>query len=214
MTSSSFQKWYRSIDNHWTKICLSLKSAESLVRYCGICRCSDDVARVPYVYVCMYVCMYGCMDGWMDGWMGVRACVRACMHACMYACMYVCSVWDLGSESSIQQRKTTYLLSIRISLACARASKLTTTCISPEPGARANLQWGRVGWMLADHRDELSSSIFLAWSSIAQSVCQQAFSLLEIGFQRPSGFESCIQQRKTTCLLWFENRLPVPEHRN
>ena len=43
--------------------------------------------------------------------------------------------------------------------------------------------------------------VFLAWSSIAQSVCQQAFSLLEIGFQRPSGFESCIQQRKTTCLL-------------
>ena len=34
--------------------------------------------------------------------------------------------------------------------------------------------------MLADHRDELSSSIFLAWSSIAQSVCQRAFSLLAI----------------------------------
>ena len=32
--------------------------------------------------------------------------------------------------------------------------------------------------MLADHRDGLSSSSFLAWSSIAQSVCQQAFSLL------------------------------------
>ena len=31
-------------------------------------------------------------------------------------------------------------------------------------------------------------------------------------FQRPSGFESCIQQRKTTCLLSI--RLPVPEHRN
>ena len=67
--------------------------------------------------------------------------------------------------------------------------------------ANANWQWGQVGWMLADHRDGLSSSSFLAWSSIAQSVCQQAFSLLVIGFQRPSGFESCIQQRKTTCLL-------------
>ena len=32
--------------------------------------------------------------------------------------------------------------------------------------------------MLADHRDGLSSSSFLAWSSIAQSVRQQAFSLL------------------------------------
>ena len=51
--------------------------------------------------------------------------------------------------------------------------------------------------------------VLLAWSSIAQSVCQQAFSLLEIGFQRPSGFESCIQQRKTTFSFRFENRLPV-----
>ena len=41
----------------------------------------------------------------------------------------------------------------------------------------------------------------LAWTSISQSVCQRAFSLLEIRFQRPSGSESCIQQRKTTCIL-------------
>ena len=48
----------------------------------------------------------------------------------------------------------------------------------------------------ANHHLKLS-----AWSSIAQSVCQRAFSLLEIRFQRHSGLESCIQQRKTTCLL-------------
>ena len=41
-------------------------------------------------------------------------------------------------------------------------------------------QWGQVGWMLADHRDGLSSTSFLAWSSIAQSVCQRAFSLFAI----------------------------------
>ena len=34
--------------------------------------------------------------------------------------------------------------------------------------------------MLADHRDGLSIFKFLAWSSIAQSVCQRAFSLLAI----------------------------------
>ena len=34
--------------------------------------------------------------------------------------------------------------------------------------------------VLADHGDGLSSSIFLAWSSIAQSVCQRTFSLLAI----------------------------------
>ena len=39
--------------------------------------------------------------------------------------------------------------------------------------------------MLADHKDGLSSSIFLAWSSIAQSVCQRAFSLLMIWCLRP-----------------------------
>ena len=54
------------------------------------------------------------------------------------------------------------------------------TCISSEPGAKANRQWDRVGWMLADHRDGL-----LSWS------------LLEIRFQR-LWLESCIQQRKTT----------------
>ena len=39
--------------------------------------------------------------------------------------------------------------------------------------------------MLADHGDGLSSSSFLAWSSIAQSVCQQAFSLLVNRYLRP-----------------------------
>ena len=43
-------------------------------------------------------------------------------------------------------------------------------------------------------------SKFIAWSSTAQLVCQRAFNLLEIWFQRP-WFESWIQQRKTTCLL-------------
>ena len=57
-------------------------------------------------------------------------------------------------------------------------------CISPEPGANAKRLWGRVGYMLADHRDGLSSSSF-AWSSIAQSVCQRAFSLLAIWCLRP-----------------------------
>ena len=42
-----------------------------------------------------------------------------------YAC--IVGVWDLGFESCIQQKKTTCLLSIRKSFACARASKLTIT---------------------------------------------------------------------------------------
>ena len=58
--------------------------------------------------------------------------------------------------------------------------KQQQTCISPKPGAKAKRQWGRVGWMFIDHRDGLSSSSFSVWSSIAQSVCQWAFSLLAI----------------------------------
>ena len=42
---------------------------------------------------------------------------------------------------------------------------------------------------------------FLAWSSIAQSVCEWACSLLAIRCLETSRFESCSQQRKTTCLL-------------
>ena len=40
----------------------------------------------------------------------------------------------------------------------------------------------------------------LAWSSIAQSICQRAFSLLRFGVWGP-GFESCIQQRNLSISL-------------
>ena len=41
-------------------------------------------------------------------------------------------------------------------------NKQQQICISPEPGANAKWQWGQVGWMLADHRDGLSSSKFFS----------------------------------------------------
>ena len=52
-----------------------------------------------------------------------------------------------------------------------------------------------------------------AWSSIAQSVCQRAFSLLEIRFQIPPWvriLHSAEEDNKVS--FRFENRLPVPEH--
>ena len=51
-----------------------------------------------------------------------------------------------------------------------------------------------------------------AWSSIAHLVCEWAFSLLAIWCLRLQSFESCIQQRMTTCLLLIRNPCPVPEH--
>ena len=54
---------------------------------------------------------------------------------------------------------------------------------------------------------------FLAWSSIAQSVCQRAFSLLEIGLHRPSGSNPAFSRGRQLVSFRFENRLPGPEHR-
>ena len=84
-------------------------------------------------------------------------------------CSTVCQTFSLLDirlqrpwfESCIGQRKTTCLLSIWKSLACTRASKLTTT-----------------NMYIARARYETRSSI-------AHPVWQQAFCLLEIGFQGP-----------------------------
>ena len=92
------------------------------------------------------------------------------------------NLWDVQR----QQRKTTCLLSIRITFACARVSILTTTnmyiararCESQlavgSSGLNARWPYGRA--------DEFK---FLAWSSIAQSVCQWALRLLAIWCLRP-----------------------------
>ena len=53
-----------------------------------------------------------------------------------------------------------------------------------------------------------------AWSLIAQSVCEWAFSLLAIWCLRLHSVESCIQQRKTACLLSIRKSLACVEHQN
>ena len=61
--------------------------------------------------------------------------------------------------------------------------------------------------------DGLSSSSFLAWSSIAQSVCQRAFSLLAMWCLTP-GSNPAFSRGTQLVSFRFEYRLPVPEHRN
>ena len=61
--------------------------------------------------------------------------------------------------------------------------------------------WSQVDWMISHYREWLLSSSFLSWSSIAQSVCEWAFSLLAIWCLRLPIFESYIQQRTRKCLL-------------
>ena len=155
--------------------------------------------------------------------------------------------WRFGSryprfESYIQQKKTTCLLSICISLTSARASKLKKKHVYRHSQARkptgSGVEWDECSLIIGT---SCRVKVF-TWSLIAQSICQQAFSQLAIwclrpwvrilhsaegdnlspfhsniawlcqfvsghsvcwrfGVWDPDGFEACIQQRKTTCLL-------------
>ena len=124
--------------------------------------------------------------------------ISVCQHA--FSLLEIGFQRPSGFESCIQQRKTSCFLSNRKSLACARASKLTTNMYIARARCECQMAVGQWAECLLIIRTGCRVQVF-AWSSIAQSVCQQAFSLLDIGFQRPPGFESCIQQRKTSCLL-------------
>ena len=86
-------------------------------------------------------------------------------------------------------------------LQCAWASKLTTTNMYiARARCESQMAEGSSGLNACWSYGRAIEFKFLAWSSIAQSVYQRASSLQEIWFQRP-WFESCIQQRKTTCPL-------------
>ena len=96
------------------------------------------------------------------------------------------AIWCLGSrfKSCFQQRNATCVVSIWISLACARASILTTTnmyiararCESQLTVGSSGVKWAECSLIIGTGcRVQV-----LAWSSIAQSVCQRAFSLLAI----------------------------------
>ena len=85
-----------------------------------------------------------------------------------------------------QQRNTTCLLSIRITFACARVSKLTTTNkIIARARCESQLAVGSSGLNARWPQGRADEFKFLAWSSIAQSVCQRACRLLAIWCLRP-----------------------------
>ena len=91
-------------------------------------------------------------------------------------------LWDVLR----QQRKTTCLLSIRITFACARASNLTTTNMYiARARCESQLAVGSSGQNARWPQGRADEFKFLAWSSIAQSICQRAFRLLAIWCLRP-----------------------------
>ena len=94
------------------------------------------------------------------------------------------------------QRKTSCLLSIRKSLACV------CVCVCIEINNNKHV------YRQSQVRKPPGSGVEWAeCSMIIGTVCQRAFSLLAIWCLRPPRFESCIQQRKTTCLLSIRTSL-------
>ena len=108
-------------------------------------------------------------------------------------------------KSCIQQRKTTCLLSIPKSLACARASQFTATHTHTHTYIYMYIyiylyiyiyiyRQSQVRKPTSCEFEWAACSLIigtgywvqvLAWSSMVQSVCQWAFSLMKICFQRP-----------------------------
>ena len=76
------------------------------------------------------------------------------------------SAGDLVSEtlgSNPVFRRTRQLVSFRFEYRLPvpeLRNQQQQTCLLPEPGANTNWPWARVSWMVADHRDGLSSSNF------------------------------------------------------
>ena len=77
-------------------------------------------------------------------------------------------------------------------------------CLSPEPGTNAKWQWGRLGWMLADHTNGLSCSSFFSW--ILDSSVGLSAGILSAGDSVPETLWVRMQ-RKTTCLLSIRKSL-------
>ena len=92
-------------------------------------------------------------------------------------------------------------------------SQQPRTCISPEPGAKTKWQAGRVGWMLADLRDGLLSSFL---SLIPDSSASLSAGIQSTGDSVPEtlGSNNEFSRGRKLDSFRFENRLPVPEHRN
>ena len=116
-----------------------------------------------------------------------------CFSHLTYPCYTHCffnirrfGVWDPRFESWIQQRKRSCLPSIRKLPAYTRASKLTTTnTYIARTRCKGQPAMGSSGLNACWSKGRAVEFKCLAWSSIAQSVCQWALSLLTIWCLRP-----------------------------
>ena len=125
-------------------------------------------------------------------------------------------VWDPdGFESCLQQRKTTRLLSIRISIACARASKLTTTTMyiaraRCECQNGCGVKWAECSLIIGTGCRVQVFSLILD-SSVGLSASIQSAGDLVSG---TPGSNPAFSRGTQLVSFRFEYRWPVPEHRN
>ena len=113
----------------------------------------------------------------------------------------------------IQQRKTTCLLSIRKSLACARGSKLTpTNMYITRARCESQPAVGSSGMTLADHREFK----FLRFCVILDSSVGLSAGIKSAGdlLSETLGSNPTFSRGGQLDSYRFENRLPVPEPRN
>ena len=111
----------------------------------------------------------------------------------------------------IQQRNTTGLLLILHHFLVVSASKLTPTNMYIARARDETISVVGLSWLII--RTAYWVQLFLAWSSIAQSVCQPAFSLLSIRFQRRWSNPAFTKCRQLISFRFYITPLP-PLHQN
>ena len=118
-------------------------------------------------------------------------------------------------EDNLQQRKTTCLLSIRISLACARASKLTTTnmyiCMYVCMHACMHVCMYAECSLIIGTGCQVQGFSLILDSSVGLSASIQSAGDLVSG---TPGSNPAFSRGTQLVSFRFEYRLPVPEHRN
>ena len=214
------------------------------VKIACLCQSIEISDKHVCMYVCMHahVCMHACMHVYacMDACICMHACVYAHMYACVYVCMHVANsrssglnvhffislILDssVGLSAGIQAAEDSVPETLGSNAALSRGRQHVSfrfenrlpvpehlnqpqqTCISPEPGATTNQQCGRVSRMLA-----VSLASLILHSSVGLSEGIQA---AKDSFPDTLGSNPALNRGRQHASFRFENRLPVPGHKN
>ena len=136
--------------------------------------------------VCMCVCMCMSMCVCMSVCKSVCMCVCMCVYVCKCVCMYACmlAIWCLGPRVQILHSAEEHNLSpfdLNIACLCQSIEINNNKYVYRQSQVRkptdSGVKWAECSLIIGTG---CRVQVFLSWSSIAQSVFQQAFSLLAI----------------------------------